>query len=129
MKCSFFVWHTNKLITIRLYLIILQLYIFFSIILRNTDTPRAIQVGAAHSRTTMGDRAWKYGTLLGRCSQRPTLPCALQQLKNLVPDVSSEGRTSEIFFPDMPCMKKVYRARKASVHWSAAGYEDSFSSW
>ena len=24
------------------------------------------------------------------------------------------------FFPDMPCMKRAYRDKKASVHWSAA---------
>ena len=32
------------------------------------------------------------------------------------------------FFPDMPCMKKAYRDKKASVHWSAAGNEERPSS-
>ena len=31
-------------------------------------------------------------------------------------------------FPDMPCMKKVYRDKKASVHWSAARNEERASS-
>ena len=32
------------------------------------------------------------------------------------------------FFPDMPCMKRVYRDRKASFHWSAARNKERFSS-
>ena len=28
------------------------------------------------------------------------------------------------FFPDMPCMKRVYRDKKASVHWSGARNEE-----
>ena len=31
-------------------------------------------------------------------------------------------------FPDMPCMKKDYRYKKASVHWSAAREKERFSS-
>ena len=31
-------------------------------------------------------------------------------------------------FPDMPCMKRVYRGKKASVHWSAARNEERPSS-
>ena len=31
-------------------------------------------------------------------------------------------------FPDMPCMKRVYRDKKASVHWSAARTKERFSS-
>ena len=27
-------------------------------------------------------------------------------------------------FPDMPCMKRVYRDNKASVHWSTASNEE-----
>ena len=33
-----------------------------------------------------------------------------------------------IIFPDMPCMKRVYRDKKASVHWSAARKKPRFSS-
>ena len=33
-----------------------------------------------------------------------------------------------LFFPDMPCMKRVYRDKKASVHWSAARNKERFSS-
>ena len=29
-------------------------------------------------------------------------------------------------FPDMPCMKGVYRDKKVSVHWSAARNEECF---
>ena len=31
-------------------------------------------------------------------------------------------------FPDMPCMKRVYRDKKASVHWSVARDKERFSS-
>ena len=31
-------------------------------------------------------------------------------------------------FPDMPCMKRVYRDKKASVYWSAARNKERFSS-
>ena len=31
-------------------------------------------------------------------------------------------------FPDMPCMKRVYTDKKASVHWSAARKKERFSS-
>ena len=31
-------------------------------------------------------------------------------------------------FPDMPCMKRLYRDKSASVHWSAARNEERFSS-
>ena len=30
-------------------------------------------------------------------------------------------------FPDMPCMKRVYIDKKASVHWSAARKKERFS--
>ena len=33
-----------------------------------------------------------------------------------------------IAFPDMPCMKRVYKDKKASVHWSAARNKERFSS-
>ena len=33
-----------------------------------------------------------------------------------------------ILFPDMPCMKRVYKDEKASVHWSAARNKERFSS-
>ena len=36
------------------------------------------------------------------------------------------GRTPDLF-PDMPCMKRVYRDKKASVHWSAARKKKSAS--
>ena len=32
-------------------------------------------------------------------------------------------------FRDMPCMKRVYRDKKASVHWSAARKKERFSSF
>ena len=31
-------------------------------------------------------------------------------------------------FPDMHCMKRVYRDKKASFHWSAAKKKERFSS-
>ena len=31
-------------------------------------------------------------------------------------------------FPDMPCMKRVYKDKKASFHWSAARKKARFSS-
>ena len=31
-------------------------------------------------------------------------------------------------FPDMPCMKRVHRDKKASVHWLAARTKERFSS-
>ena len=34
----------------------------------------------------------------------------------------------ESLFPDMPCMKRVYRDKKASFHWSAARNKERFSS-
>ena len=36
--------------------------------------------------------------------------------------------TTAYLFPDMPCMKRVYRDKKASVHWSAARKKERFSS-
>ena len=41
---------------------------------------------------------------------------------------SRSGDLSSMLFPDMPCMKKVYRDKKASVHWSAARKKERFSS-
>ena len=35
---------------------------------------------------------------------------------------------SGVKFPDMPCMKRVYRDKRASVHWSAARNKERFSS-
>ena len=32
------------------------------------------------------------------------------------------------YFPDMPCMKRFYKDKKASVHWSAARKKERFSS-
>ena len=32
------------------------------------------------------------------------------------------------YFPDMPCMRRVYRDKLASVHWSAARKKERFSS-
>ena len=40
----------------------------------------------------------------------------------------TQGGGGMLFFPDMPCMKKVYRDKKASVHWSAARNEERPSS-
>ena len=31
-------------------------------------------------------------------------------------------------FPDMPCVKRVYRNKKTSFHWSAARKKERFSS-
>ena len=39
-----------------------------------------------------------------------------------------EENCPERFFPDMPCMKKIYRDKNASVHWSAARNKERFSS-
>ena len=33
-----------------------------------------------------------------------------------------------LFFPDMPCMKRVHKDKKTSVHWSAARNKKHFSS-
>ena len=37
-------------------------------------------------------------------------------------------RDSLVKFSDMPCIKKVHRDKKASVHWSAARRKKRFSS-
>ena len=39
----------------------------------------------------------------------------------------NEKRISSCWFPDMPCISKVYRDKKASVHWSAARNTERFS--
>ena len=38
------------------------------------------------------------------------------------------GDVSSMLFLDMPCMKRVYSDKKASVHWSAARKKERFSS-
>ena len=45
--------------------------------------------------------------------------------------MSSGSRVTMIissWFPDMPCMKRVYKEKKASFHWSAARNKERFSS-
>ena len=44
------------------------------------------------------------------------------------PRMSHYAPISESDFPDMPCMKRLYRDKKASFHWSAAKNKECFSS-
>ena len=43
-------------------------------------------------------------------------------------DGSIRSKDNYLLFPDMPCMKRVYRDEKAPVHWSAARNEERVSS-
>ena len=48
----------------------------------------------------------------------------------VIPNGSSapNGSVKLRIFPDIPCMKNVYRDKKASVHWPAARKKERFSS-
>ena len=54
----------------------------------------------------------------------------------IIPERAITKRLNSIFaptlgskFPNRPCMKRVYRDKKASFHWSAAMNKERFSSW
>ena len=40
----------------------------------------------------------------------------------------AEGFSGNRFFPDMPCTKRVYTYKKASIHWAAGQNEERPSS-
>ena len=57
----------------------------------------------------------------------PVLPLGQREIGR--PDFFAVGLMGcGYIFPDMPCVKRVYRDSKASVHWSAARNEERFSS-
>ena len=47
---------------------------------------------------------------------------------NSIESQTSIERMEVDLFQDMPCMKRVYRDKKASFHWSAARKKKRFSS-
>ena len=51
------------------------------------------------------------------------------QTKSYANRIEEHNEQLNTVFPDMPCMKKVYKDKKASVHWSAAKNKERFSSW
>ena len=71
------------------------------------------------------------GTLFCRASPRPAFrraPCR-PDAPVVCPGFGLDRFwTRQAIFPDMLCMRRVYRDKKASAHWSAAKNKERFSS-
>ena len=118
-----------------------------SLVRASGETFRTVVFDALGGRGTLGSCA-NCSVGVPSCSARPRRPAVRRPVASrpwyvrvldststklwrrlfLIPTTARLERPSRLGFPDMPCMKRVYRDKKASFHWSAARNKERFSS-